>query len=131
MVRLRESVRPALVSIAGRFSSDVPLVDTAALRSRYGAFEAWPADAQLGLSVLAWALGPGFHVRGFRESVNALVPDFARAASTLEALGAKNTSLITLTGIARAAFRNAAVILECDLNPEILYSPLDLTSCTI
>lgn len=128
---MRENVRQALASIAGRFSDDAPLVDAAVLRVRYSAVEAWPADAQLGISILVWALGPGFHVRDFRESVNALDPDFARASSALEVLSKDNPSMITLSGIARAAFRNAAVVMLCDLNPEILYSPFDLASCTL
>jgi hypothetical protein len=126
---VRDAVRAALESIASRFSDDAPSVDEAMLQSRYSALEVWPADAELGLYVLAWALGPGFSSRGFREAVNTLVPDFARAASAMEA--GNDPSLITLIGIARRALCNATVVTTWNLNPEILYWPLDLASCTL
>lgn len=124
---MRDAVRKELVSIALRFSSDAPSVDEAALRSRYSALEAWPADAQLGLYILAWALGSGFALKGFKDAVNALIPDFARAASAVELKG--DSSFITIASIARRALRNAHVVVECALDPDLLYSPLNLHSC--
>jgi hypothetical protein len=125
---LRDSVRAAFLEIAGRFSDDVTPVDPAVLQSRYSVVEAWPADAQLGLYTLAWALGPGFHMKGFREALNStVVPDFARAASAIEVK--ENPSLITLGGIAKHAFRNAAVVVNGDLDYGILYWPISLQSC--
>lgn len=126
---MRDPVQDALTAIAGRFSDDAPSVDEAVLRSRYSAFGAWPADARLGLGVLGWVLGPGFNVRGFREAVNALEPDFATAASAV-ALG-DNPTAIAIADIARRAFLNAAVVIDCDLDPNLLYYPFDLASCTI
>jgi hypothetical protein len=126
---VRDSVRVALTSIAARFSGDAPSIDDRTLRSRYPALEAWPVDAELGLSVLAWALGPGFHVRAFRDSVNRLVPDFAGAASLLD-LGPSPTA-VTLTSIARCALNNGAWVVRWNLNPELLYWPLALSSCKV
>jgi hypothetical protein len=124
---VRDTVRVAFSSIASRFSSDAPSVDAVALRSRYRAFEAWPADAELGLIVLAWVLGPGFHIRGFREAVNAVVPEFDQSALLL---GPGTTpTLVTLYGIARTGFRNATLVLRWDLNPDILYAPQELSRC--
>lgn len=126
---MRDPVQDALTAIAGRFSDDAPSVDEAVLRARYSAYGAWPADARLGLGVLGWVLGPGFNVRGFKEAVNALEPDFATAASVVS-LG-DNPTAAAITDIVRRAFLNAAVVIDCDLNPDLLYSPLDLSSCTI
>lgn len=127
---MRDVVRVALANIASRFSDDAPSVDESALRARYSALEAWPADAQLGLYILAWVLGPGFSVPAFRESVNLLVPNFGRAASAIT-LDENDPALITLSGMVRRAFRNAAVVMDWNLNPDLLYWPVDLTSCTL
>jgi hypothetical protein len=124
---VRETVRAALCSIAVRFSDDAPLVDERVLRQRYAALDAWPADSQLGLFVLAWILGSGFSIAGFRESVNALVPDFGKAARTI-GMGS-NPTLVTLGGIARCGLRNGALVVRWNLKSDILYWPLDLSAC--
>lgn len=122
---MREAVRAALVDIAARFSDDAPSLDERILRARYRALEAWPADAQLALAVLAWTLGPGFALRGFPQATNALVPDFGRAAAMIGPGG--GPTLITLGGVARCGLRNGAYVLRWNLNPEILYWPNDLS----
>ena len=122
----QDPARSAFVQIAARFSDDVPSFTGAALRKRYPAVRAWPADAKLALYLLAWMLGPGFALKGFRESVNIYEPDFAAAA---RAVGpGKNPADITLTGYVRTALRNAAVVVKWDLNPEALYWPANLSS---
>ena len=95
---------------------------------RYGAMGAWPADAELGLVILAWVLGPGFSHPMFRRSVNALVPNFAEAAQAVRAIG-PNPTLVTLGGIARCAFDNGAVVIRWNLDPDLLYWPQDLSRC--
>ncbi len=50
------------------------------LRHRFSDYEHWPADAQLGLHSMAWAMGPGFHFPDFNAAVNRLRPDFDAAA---------------------------------------------------
>jgi hypothetical protein len=126
---VRDSVRVALDKIAAQFSDDAPSIDERALRSRYAAVDAWPADAELGLRVVAWALGPGFSMRGFRDAVNRLVPDFSEAASLIM-LGPSPTA-VSLTGIARRALFNGATVVRWNLNPDLLYWPLDLSSCKV
>jgi hypothetical protein len=126
---VRDVVRVALTHIAARFSDDAPLpfAGERVLRSRYSALGAWPADAEFGLTVLAWVLGPGFSMEGFKQAVNRLVPDFTKAA---ESIGAGSSpALVTLHGIARRSFRNASMVTRWNLNPDILYWPLDLSSC--
>jgi hypothetical protein len=122
-------VRVALRSIATRFSDDAPSIDERVLRRRYAALEAWPADAQLGLFILAWMLGPGFALAGFRESCNRLVPDFVGAARSVTWIGSPNPTIITLGGIARSTLANGAAVVHWNLDPEALYWPLDLSNC--
>ena len=124
---MRDAVRAALPFIAARFSDDAPSVDVGVLRRRYTAFDAWPADAQLGLIVLAWALGAGFNVKGFSDAVNVLEPDFAVAARAIPA--STDPTRIALESICRQAFRNAAVVVRWDLNSDILYWPCELSDC--
>jgi len=120
-------VRSAFLEIAQRFSDDPPTVNLPVLRRRYAAFPAWPADARLGLYVLAWVLGPGFHIRPFSKAVNQLHPDFAAAAG---AIGKGSTpTTIAITGVVRQLFRNASVVVARDLNPSLLYWPIDLSTC--
>lgn len=125
---VRDAVRAVFAQITARFSDDAPSVDERVLQSRYAAVDAWPADAQLWIMVLGWALGPGFSLAGFRQAVNQLVPDFVGAA---RAIGVgKTPTLVTLGGIARVGFGNAAIVVRFDLDPEVLYWPIDMTRCT-
>ena len=123
----RRSARAALQVVTARFSSEPFAVDESALRKRYVALSAWPADAQLGLGVVAWALGSGFANSEFRQAVSAI--DFMRAAEVVS-LGKDPTS-ITILGIARSALRNGAVVIAHDLDPEIVYWPMELTRCSL
>lgn len=127
---MRQNVRVALRSIATRFSNDASSIDERVLRRRYAAMDAWPADAQLGLFVLAWVLGPGFALSGFREATNRLVPDFARAAKGVRLTPSRvvNPTLVSLGGVVRCALGNGAMVVRWNLDPEALYWPLDLSS---
>jgi hypothetical protein len=55
------------------------------LRKKYPGYDSWPADAQLGLLSMSWAMGPGFDFPKFSAAVNRPRPDFkaAAAASTI------------------------------------------------
>ena len=126
---MREAVRAAWQDLAARFSDVAPSLDEVALRSRYGAIEAWPADAEFGLVVLGWALGPGFACPGLRPTrARGRGPAFA-LASHYVAVRSSLPSVITLCGIACTGFRNGAVVVDRELNPEVLYWPWDLSRC--
>ena len=127
---MREAVRGALNDIAARFSDDAPSIDERVLRRRYGALDAWPVDAELGLCVLAWALGSGFSLGGFRDAVSRLVPDFEGASRAIE-FKVETSTLVTLSGIARSAFRNGNLVVRWNLDPDTLYWPQDLSSCQV
>lgn len=124
---MRNNVRTALGSIAARFSSDAPSVDLQALARRYGAIEGWPADAEFGLAVLAWVLGSGFTLPRLQKAVTRrrLLPDFQGAARAIGPGG--SPSLITLGGVARSAFENAAVVVRWNFSPDTLYWPMRLS----
>lgn len=124
---MREAVRAALGSFAARFSDGAPSFDERVLRSRYGDTSVWPADGEFGLVLLAWALGPGFHLAGFRQALTGLVPDFDAAARSIGPGG--NPSLVTIGGAARTALRNAAIVVRWNLPSEILYWPAALANC--
>lgn len=124
---MREVVRVGLRNATARFSDDAPLFDSRALRARYGPLDAWPADAELGLAVLAWSLGPGFTLRGFREALREVIPAFEAAARAVP-IG-ESSAQIVLNSVARTCLRNGSVVVRWDLDPEILYWPLELSKC--
>lgn len=125
---MRILVRAALENIAGRFSNEAPKADEleAKLTKRYPAFEAWPADAQLGLLLLGWALGPGFSLPGFKNTVDSLEPDFRHAAALVAPTGDVGDPL---RDIIRQCLRNADIVLQWALTDSVLYYPTDLSSC--
>lgn len=55
------------------------LSDETELVRRYPSFESWPADAQLGILSMAWAMGPDFNFPEFRAAINR--GDFLTAAA--------------------------------------------------
>jgi hypothetical protein len=65
----------------------------------FAAFDDWPADAQLGLLSMGWAMGPGFGSRFPRFSTACAAGDFATAA---------RDCAISTTGNPGVARRNAA-----------------------
>ncbi len=127
---VRDVVRVAWQNATARFSNfsgDAPQVDERVLRARYGSLDAWPVDAELGLRVLAWTLGSGFSLRGFRDALSPVLPDFEGAARAIP-MGADPTQIV-LNAIARRALENGSVVMHWNLNPEILYWPLHLSCC--
>lgn len=71
-------------------------------------FDVWPADAQLGLLSMAWAMGPGFgpHFPHFSQACAA--HDFATAAADCEMNASANPGLVRRNAANRQAFRFAA-----------------------
>lgn len=83
----------------------------------------WPADAQLGVSSMAWACGPDFprEFKNFRR--------FAADQKWLEAMAAckireaGNPGIVPRNQANRLCFANAETVRRGGLNPEILYWP--------
>lgn len=88
------------------------------LRERFGGYDAWPADAQLGLLSMAWAMGPNFRYPKFEAAANALLPDFDVMAreSAITGNSPRTEAHDTL-------FSNAAAVLRDNGDPALLYFP--------
>lgn len=91
----------------------------ATLKNRFPGYETWPADAQLGLLSMAWALGPHFNYPKFQAYVNQPTPDFLGAAAE-SGWGNENQGRKIAT---TALFTNAAAVLASGANPDVLYYP--------
>lgn len=98
------------------------------------AFETLPADAQLGILSMAWAMGPHFPRKypNFTRAVNSLVPDFeamARESVIPELEKFTRGAVDSATGLKEEGrnfaqvklFRNAGEVFRQGLNPETLY----------
>jgi len=88
----------------------------AILKKRFPNYELWPADAQLGLLSMAWAMGPNFNYPKFQSAVNQLVPDFAEAARQSHMSDAGNPGLVPRNAANLALFNAAADTLRNNLD---------------
>jgi hypothetical protein len=92
----------------------------AQLVARFSGYTAWPADAQLGLLSMSWAMGAGFHFPRFALAV--AQQDFATAAVECQ-IGQppvpheRNAANALL-------FRNAAAVVSLELDYDTLYYPM-------
>lgn len=76
----------------------------------FAALEDWPADAQLGLLSMAWAMGPGFGRGWPRFSAACMREDFTAAADACRMADAANPGLVPRNVANRILFRNAGVV---------------------
>jgi hypothetical protein len=94
----------------------------------FSRFDEWPADAQMALLSMAWAMGPagplGFH--HFCAACENL--DFNRAAADSKMSEVGNPGLIPRNAANKTLLRNAAVVVAQRLDPSVLYYPRDLTA---
>lgn len=100
------------------------LLETEAyLKKRFPEFESWPADAQLGLLSMAWAMGPGFKFKTFEAAI--LKRDFVTAAANCKMNETGNPGLIPRNVANKLLFLNAARVEESPqaYKTEILYWP--------
>lgn len=86
-------------------------------------FEQYPADAQLGLMSMAWAVGPGFPTKfpTFKTCVLAGDWESARNACTIREDG--NPGVIPRNRANRVCFANAEIVLRCGLARDVLRWP--------
>ncbi len=98
-------------------------------------FDTWPADAQLGLLSMSWAMGPGGPggFPSFRAACQKL--DFNTAAAECRMNEAGNPGLIPRNKANFTLFSNAAIVLQSgaqgSLQPSNLYYPRALTAADI
>lgn len=86
------------------------------LRTRFPGFDAWPADAQLGLLSMAWAMGPNFKFPKFEAAVNQLAPDFKAAAALSHMNAAGNPGLVPRNTANEALFNSAGDVVAQGLD---------------
>lgn len=95
------------------------------LKGRFPQYDNWPADAQLGLLSMAWAMGPGFNFPRFESSINARPPDFDKAAIESHMNDAGNPGLVPRNAANTLLFRNASSVVTRGMPFDALYYPLD------
>lgn len=101
--------------------------DPETLVKAFADFGNWPADAQIALMSMAWAMGPAFADGGrwpsFRAACEA--EDWLAAAANCNM---SNAWLIRRNAVNRGAFRNAAwAVTQDDFDPEVLWLPIGVT----
>lgn len=74
-------------------------------------FEKWPADAQLGLLSMAWAMGPGFSASWPRFSAACSKMDFDAASEHCKISEAGNPGVAPRNQANKILFQNAAAVL--------------------
>ena len=100
----------------------------------FQAFDTWPADAQLGLLSMAWAMGPGGpgEFPHFRAACQSL--DFNTAAAESKMSEAGNPGLIPRNRANFTLFSNAAIVLageaQGSFQRSVLYYPQALKAAT-
>jgi hypothetical protein len=94
----------------------------------YADFEDWPADAQLGLLSMAWAMGPSFSKgHSWHGFVQAVVDRNWQQAAKESHISEANNAPIWKRNVANEIlFRNAAIVEGGDLASDVLYYPITL-----
>ena len=91
---------------------------------QFASFDTWPADAQLALLSMAWALGPG-GVAGFPKlSAACHALDFHSAAAECEISEDGNAGVVPRNAANRALFLNAAHVCAVETSAGPLHSTL-------
>ena len=97
-------------------------------RPAFSAFDAWPADAQMALLSMAWAMGPGAF-QGFPNfSAACQRGDFKTAAAECRMSEAGNPGVVPRNRANALLFSNAAAVMApgSGLQAATLYYPRDL-----
>lgn len=87
----------------------------------------WPADAQLGLMSMAWALGPAFPPQWPKFATACRAQDFELAAAECTMREAGNPGVVPRNAANRTLFTNASRVLSLGASygydPNVLYYP--------
>lgn len=86
-------------------------------------FEKFPADAQLGIMSMAWAVGPGFPAKFQIFKACVLAGDWlgARDACTIRETG--NPGVVPRNAANRVCFANAEIVSRCGIARDVLRWP--------
>lgn len=96
------------------------------LCKRYSSLTAWPADAQLAGHLMAWLIGPGFHLPAFRQEATKLRPDFWVLNGSCEIPNRGRPAIVSLNFWNGRLFRNAAIVDKLGMNASRVYFPAEL-----
>ncbi|WP_431968647.1 hypothetical protein [Nocardia sp. bgisy134] len=83
----------------------------------FAAFDSWPADAQLGMLSMCWAMGPRFSFPAFQDA--AFARDWLRCAAACR-VNPEIGTVIRRNDRDQELFRNAFRVEEEQLDPEVL-----------
>ncbi len=97
----------------------------AVLKKTFADWDAWPADAQLGVLSMAWALGPGFPAHWTKFTAAAKAQDWAAAAANCKINETGNPGVKPRNEADVVLFTNAAAVKAKGLDPATLYYPAD------
>ena len=100
----------------------------AELRKTLNTYDASPADAQLAILDMAWAMGPGFPHAYPHWTAAVLAGDWVTAALECAISHPVNASITARNAANALLFRNAAQVTARKLAAEALYYPRDLAA---
>ena len=86
-------------------------------------FQAWPADAQLGVLSMAWAMGSGFPAKWPRFKAACLAHNWLEAAADCRMKEAGNPGIVPRNDANQQLFRNAHEVTKQGLEPSRLFYP--------
>lgn len=86
-------------------------------------FEEWPADAQLGMLSMAWAMGSGFPAKWPRFRAACAARDWLVAAADCRMKEAGNPGIVPRNDANERAFKNAHQVVAQNLDPSRLFYP--------
>ena len=90
-------------------------------RQEFASFQDWPADAQLGLLSMAWAMGPAFKFPNFQAACAR--QDFQAAADQCHMADGNNPGLRPRNAANRQLFLSAAGASNGDVDPDEVHLP--------
>lgn len=94
-------------------------------RLQFANYESWPADAQLGVHSMAWAMGPAFKFPKFELAM--MRRDFTAAAAQCHMSDTDNPGLTPRNRANYCLFMNAAQVDAGKLTPGVVYYPKALS----
>ncbi len=90
--------------------------------TEFAGLDTWPADAQLALLSMAWAMGPAFAADGRWPSFRAAIAagDWVAAAANCEINATGNPGVVPRNDANRQLFLNARRVVDEGLDPDVL-----------
>lgn len=95
--------------------------DVAILRGRFPGWDKMPADAQLAVACLAWAVGPHFRWPMLQAALGRGDYSMAALETTISEKG--NPGVRPRNEGMRRMYRNAAWVVACDMDRDVLHYP--------